>query len=202
VATKTEQNKLSGNNLMIVLLLVSLLAVGAAGLISKSLISSIVINTKVVNAKNKAESNVKSDLTAAPQLVSAYSALGSEATTLSDSLPTTVDFPSLLVEIENMSTGAGLVVKQISPAVSNAVPTSTTSSAQASTPQSVSYTMNYDGTYQAVQTMLTDLQTSARPVRVTGLTVSGSGSSISGEIDFETFYQPQSALPFSTETIK
>ena len=204
--TKTEKQQMSSNNLMIVLLLVSLLAVGGAVVVSKIMISSIALNTKVISAKNKAENNSKADLTAAPQLVSAYQALGSEATTLSDALPTTPDFPSLLVEIQNMSTGAGLEIKQISPAAAGAMPATTslagTSATAPATPQTSVYTMNYDGTYQSVQTMLTDLETSARPIRVTGLTISGSGSAISGEIDFETFYQAQAQLPFGEETIK
>jgi Tfp pilus assembly protein PilO len=113
--TKTE--KLSGNNLMIVLLLVTFLVVGISALLARALTGSIVLDTKVVKAKTTANKNLTADLTAAPQLVQAYSALGPEAQTLSDALPNDSDFPGLIVTLENMSNAAGLKLKSVAPTV-------------------------------------------------------------------------------------
>ena len=54
--------KLSTNNLIIIMLLISLLAIGATVLVGKALVGSIVRDNKVVSAKQLADKNLKTDL--------------------------------------------------------------------------------------------------------------------------------------------
>jgi Tfp pilus assembly protein PilO len=206
VATKDE--KLKGNNLYIVLVLVSLLVVGVTVIVTKTLIGSIAINTKVVSAKSLAKKQLTADLTAAPQLVDAYSALGSQSQVLADALPNTADFPGLIVTLENMGNNAGIQLKSVDPnagggAVSIAAPGgATTSSVSTPGPETYPFAVSFSGTYDGLQKFLSEVETSARPMRVIGLELSGSGSSLTGDIDMQTFYQAQGQLPFSEETIK
>jgi len=201
-----QQEQMSGNNLIIVLTLITLLAVGVAGLAAKALIGSITLDNKVLKAKNLANTNLQSDVDAAPKLVDAYSALGNQAGEIADALPDTTDFPGLIVLLENMTNDAGLQLKSVSPTVGATTDgTSTTASGGASqTPQSqpFDYTLSFDGRYDTLLKMLDHLEKSARPMRITGLQVTGSGSALSGTITAETYYQDKAQLPFSTETIK
>lgn len=219
VAKQTEQ--LSGNNLIIVLTLITFLVVGIAVLAAKALIGSIVLDNKVLAAKSKANNTLQKDVDAAPKLVDAYTALGSQAGEIADGLPNTSDFPGLLVVLENMTNDAGVRLKTVAPAASASslgatsgtasTPTTSTSSgttsgsgdaSQAPQPQPFDFSMNFDGRYDTMLKLLDHLEKSARPMRITGLQITGSGSALSGQMDVETYYQDKAQLPFTTETIK
>jgi Tfp pilus assembly protein PilO len=203
---KTEN--ISNNNLMIILLLISLLVVGASALIVKTLFTSIVRDTKVVTAKSAADKQLKDDLDAAPKLVDSYATLGTQATVLADALPNGIDLPSLIVSVENMTADAGLKLKTVAPAqvavdaTGAGAGSTNTDASSAPAPQVYPFSVTFDGTYASLQKFLSDVETSARPMRVTGVQINGSGSALSGEIDMETYYQDKAQLPFSTETIK
>ena len=223
VTKQTEQ--MSGNNLIIVLTLITFLVVGIAGLAAKALIGSITLDNKVLAAKSKANNTLQKDVDAAPKLVDAYTALGSQAGEIADGLPNTADFPGLLVLLENMSNDAGLRLKTIAPALAagslsttSTAPTSTASTSsstagttsgstsgdasQAPQPQPFDFSVNFDGRYDTLLKLLDHLEKSARPMRITGMQITGSGSALSGQINAETYYQDKAQLPFSTETIK
>jgi hypothetical protein len=204
MATKVEA-KLSGNNLIIVLVLVTLLVVGITGLAAKFLVASIVLDTKVIAAKSLADKNLTEDLKAGPKLVDAYNALGSKANVLADALPNTADFPSLIVELENISGVTGVHMKTVTPAVVSAVAAAgaaPAASGDVPTPQTYTYTITFDGTYASLLGVLGSLETSARPMRVVGMQASGVGSAMSVQLDVETFYMDKAHLPISKETIK
>ena len=206
-AIKAE--KLSSNNLIIIMLLITLLALGAAGLIGKALVTSIVRDTKVVTAKSAADKNLKTDLAAAPDLVSAYSNLNDKARIIADALPTEPDFPSLIVTLETMTTDAGLQLKTVTPAVATDTTTTGTPTSTPSTdasvppqPQTYKFGVNFTGSYTSLYKFLSEIETSARPMRVVDIQMAGGGSSLTGQIDMETFYQDKAQLPFSEVTVK
>ncbi|HEY2004236.1 MAG TPA: hypothetical protein VGH44_03920 [Candidatus Saccharimonadia bacterium] len=204
-----QQEQLSGNNLIIVLTLITLLAVGVAGLAAKALIGSITLDNKVLKAKNLANTNLQSDVDAAPKLVDAYAALGTQAGVIADALPDTTDFPGLIVVLENMTNDAGLRLKSVAPTTgataATATGTTTTASgdaSQAPPPQPFDFSLSFDGRYDTLLKLLDHLEKSARPMRITGLQITGSGSALSGTVTAETYYQDKAQLPLSTETIK
>jgi Tfp pilus assembly protein PilO len=204
MATKITKagEQLSNNNLIIIMLLVTLLVLGISGFAANLLVKSIGTDSKVVGAKAKAESQLKEDLKVAPNLVSAYDALGPEGAILDDALPTTADFPALIVLLENITTDAGMKLKTIAPTTAGTV--APAPDAPGSTPavQTYSFIVNVDGRFDSIMTLMDHLEKSARPMRVTGLHLSGSGNALSGEIDLDTYFQPKSELPFSKEQIK
>jgi hypothetical protein len=203
VANTTE--KMSGNNLTIVLVLISLLVLGITGLAAKALLTGIIRDTKVVTAKLKAEQQLKKDLEAAPKLVEAYQNLGPQSSVLSNALPNSADFPSLIVTLENMTTTSGVKLKTVSPIAATTTQTTPAPAAAASgakTPQGYDFSITFDGTLDGLKHLLGDLETSARPMRVTAVSINGSDSSLSGEIDVQTYWQDKAELPFETEIIK
>jgi Tfp pilus assembly protein PilO len=205
MATKTVKpgEQLSNNNLIIVMMLVTLLVLGVTGFAANLLVQSIGVDNKVVGAKAKAESQLKDDLKVAPNLVSAYDALGPEGAILDDALPTTADFPALIVLLENISTDAGMKLKNVTPATTGLL-AGVTPDAPGATPavQTYPFVINVDGRFDSILTLLDHLEKSARPMKVTGLHFAGSGNALSGEIDIQTYFQPKSELPFSKEQIK
>jgi Tfp pilus assembly protein PilO len=195
--------KLSNNNLIIILVLVTMLVLGITGFAANLLVKSIGVDSKVVGAKAKAESQLKDDLKVAPNLVSAYDALGPEGAILDDAMPTTADFPALIVLLENVTTDAGMRLKNVTPAPTGNL-AGVAPDAPGSTPTVKTYPfiINVDGRFDSIVTLLDHLEKSARPMKVTGLHFAGSGNALSGEIDITTYYQPKSELPFSKEQIK
>lgn len=202
----TKKAKLDGNNLLIVLLLVTLLVVGITALVGKSLFTSIVRDTKVVTAKAAAEKQLKANLVSAPKLVDAYNNMGSQKDVLADALPTTSDLPSLLVTYENIAAQAGIKLKSIGSTIS-AVSAVQPSDAQATgsigaTPQTYDIDFSFQGSYASLNKLFTAMELNARPMRVTSVSLNGSGSALSGDVVVETYFQDKAQLPIGSETIK
>jgi len=202
----TKKAKLDGNNLLIVLLLVTLLVVGITALVGKSLLTSIVRDTKVASAKAAAEKQLKENLVSAPKLVDAYTNMGSQKDVLADALPTTSDFPSLLVTYENIAAQAGIKLKSIGSSISAAsaapvVGAQGTGSIGA-TPQTYDIDFSFQGSYDSLNKLFTALELDARPMRITSVGLNGSGSSLSGDVTVQTYFQDKAQLPIGTETIK
>jgi hypothetical protein len=207
---------------MIVLLLITLLVVGGAGLVGKTLFTGIVRDTKVLDAKSKANKQLDKNLEAAPKLVENYNALSDRRDLIANALPNTSDFPGLIALLENMSGQIGVTLKSVSPSLSAtaAAPapagaagatTTTGTAATASTAtgtieppaaQPYSVSVAFDGNYTSLQQLLKSIELSARPMRVTSVQMSGSGSSLSAEVEITTYYQDKATLPFKTETVK
>lgn len=200
----TKRDKLAGNNLIIVLLMVTLLVVGITALVGRSLITSIARDTKVVSAKAKAEKQLEENLVNAPKLVEAYQGLGAQGQVLADALPTTSDLPSLLVTYENIATQSGVRLNSIGSDVSTAstAPTSGAPGSFASVPQTYDLNFTFDGSYAGLAKLFTAMELSARPMRVTNVTLQGSGSALSGNVSVQTYFQDKAELPIGTETIK
>lgn len=206
-AEKATQ-KLSSNNFIIVMLLITLLVLGISGIAVKTLFTSITRDMKVVSAKSKADKQLKENLKAAPLLVDDFNALGEEKTLLDNALPTSIDFPSLMVVTENMTAVAGLKLKSIAPTlnagsdVTAAGASAPTASSEAPQPQTYAFSITADGTYESLQKFLAEVETSARPMRVVAAQMNGSSKSLSAQIDLETYYQDKAQLPLGKETIK
>ena len=214
VATKTQ---LSNNNYLVVILLVTLLVLGGAGLAVKVLGENAWRGMKILNAKNKAVKQLDTNVANAPQLVQSYQNLGRNSGLISNALPTTSDFPGLIALLENMSGVAGVTLKSVSPSVASAASTVGTGAAAAGTAtttatsgsgpanaaaQQYSFTIAVDGSYDAIGKLMAGVETSARPMRVTSLQLSGTGKTLSAQIDLTTFYLDKAGLPFTTETVK
>jgi hypothetical protein len=116
-------------------------------------------------------------------------ATGAGAATATPTAPTASSVTSVASSSLASGTGGG------------ATGTSSGSTA-AATPKTYSFSLEFDGTYVGLLKLLGDLQTSARPIRIAGMQLAGSGAQLSGTLTLQTFYQDKAQLPFSTETIK
>jgi hypothetical protein len=226
-----QKKQMSGNNLVIIMVLISLIVIGVTALSVKFLITSIILDSHVLKAKLSADATVKQDVTNAPQLINSYNALGTGTQTLNDALPTSVDFPSLVIEMENMAGTAGVSLLGVttsentvtaSPASSSSSGSavSTGPSASAGTPgttaatslsggsstvappQPFTFTVSYTGSFDATTRFVAALESSVRPMEVTGVTLNGSGSALNATLNVTTWYSAPAQLPFGTESVK
>lgn len=202
----TKQQQLSGNNLLIVMLLITLLVVGISGLVGKSLVTTALRDKKVLEKKSLAEKQLEKNIEAAPRLIDSYGQLGEKASVVANALPNTPDFPSLIVTLENMGRGAGIKIKSVTPVQAgstdeaDAAPVATSDTAPK--PQPYKFGIAFSGSYVGLAKLLTEIETSARPMRVLDIQLTGSGSALTGVVDVETYYQDKAELPFGKETVK
>jgi hypothetical protein len=198
-----------------VILLVTLIALGVTGVAVKMLATSIIRDAKVLSAKNKANDQLEKNLESAPKLVDNAKNLGSTNELIADALPNTSDFPGLMALMENLSAESGVTLKSInpssaagtvaSPASGGAVPAATAAvpnSGDVPTPQTFAFSAAFDGTYASFQRLIANLEASARPVKVTSVQLSGSGNSLSVQLEGTTYYQDKATVPFKLETVK
>ncbi|QQR52984.1 hypothetical protein IPG36_02670 [bacterium] len=209
---KQAEAALAGNNLIIALVVVSFIVVALTALAGKALWTRISLDQKVVSAKDEAATTLKQNVANAPSLVAAYSQLGDLQRVVSDALPNERDSASMLATVENMGGQSGVTIRSVVPgngmiasgATSPAVTTTTTSSTPAlmPAPQPTKFTVSIEGTFDSTVRFLKAVETSARPMKVTNLQISGN-KTLTSQLEITTYYQEKTTkLPIVTETIK
>lgn len=203
----TKVNQLSNNNYFIVMLLITLLVIGGAGVGAKMLLGTIMHEGKVLDAKNKANDQLTKNIQNAPQLMQAYEQLGDRRQLIANALPNTSDLPGLMALMENMSSVSGVTMKSIGAGTTAATTIATTEGSNAtasktSGAQEYPFTMAFDGSYPTLLKLLEGMEKSARPMRVTSLQLSGSGSTLTVQMSASTYYQDAAKLPIKKEVLK
>lgn len=206
MATKSDQDKtLSTNNFIIIAALVSLLALMAAVLIGRILVNQALLNTKVIQKKSAASKQLKSNLDAIGPLTSNFQNLGPTAQIARDALPTTANFPGIVSLMENVTATSGVSLKTIDSGVNGApapVAGVTTPTTPVAGPQQTSFTASVNGNYGGLLAFLQNIEASARPMRVTDITLGGSANALQGAFQITSYYQPAAQLDLKMETIK
>jgi hypothetical protein len=204
MATSTKK-PMSNTNYGALMLVLTLVVIGVAGLVGKTLAETVVTDTKVVLAKNKANDQLKKNLEVAPRLIDNYNALGESKTLIANALPNTADLPGLIGVLENMSSSVGVTLKSVTPSssVGTSVDVSVTATdAEATTPKAYNVSLAFDANYAALQKLLDGIERSARPMRVTAIQLTGSGASLSVQMELSTFFQDKATIPFKMEVVK
>lgn len=212
-SNKAAQAALAGNNLIIVLIVITFLVIGGAGVVGKALWSTISLDNKVLSAKDKADKQLTANVKNAPDLVKSYQSLNALNRVVSDALPITQDVPSMLVTLENMSAQTGLRIKSLAPVTSTVVAAAASTAAPAATstsdanvgvpaPKSFQMSLAFEGTYDALTKFMKSIEMSARPMKLVNLQLSGSGNSLTGQADIQTYYQDKATLPIVMEPVK
>lgn len=186
----------------------------------KSQLSKISYNQRVLSAKHKAVVQLKTNLAAAKTLASTYQTFaaqdpnilrgkvngngsldGNNAQIVLDALPSQYDAPALASTIEKVLNGQSVSIQSISVKDD---PTSNPDQAVA-TPAARPIAFNFvsQSTYQINQKILKDFERSIRPFDVQTLTLSGTDSSLTMNVNLNTYFQPPKALNLSnTQKVK
>lgn len=188
---------------------------------SKTFISQATYQNRVISAKNKAVSQLKSDLAASNELDTSYKAFagqdqniiggnstgtgpqdGNNAKIVLDALPSSYDFPALATTLEKLTTQIpGLAINNITGTDDEVNQSANTTSA---TPQPVPmpFQLSVTGDYTAIQQLVDRFEHSIRPFQVQTMNISGDQGNLTMNLTAQTFYQPAKTFNISTKEIK
>lgn len=195
--------KLNDNNYIIVILLISLVVLGITAIVGKSLVTTVIRDTKVMAKKDAADKQLEKNLVTSADLISNYKALG-EKKLIDTSLPTTRDFSGLIAMLEKMSGSAGITLKDVTPASVGAADLSVKApqAAGEATPKTLLFSATVIGSYASLTAFLDAAEHASRPIRVTAIQITGSGSQLNANISMTTYYQGKASIPFKLEEVK
>jgi len=168
---------------------------------AKNMISSINFNARVLTAKTKAKKQLDANLAAIPQLLDNYNALGDRKQLINDALPIEPDFPQIVSLMERLSVTSGVKMKSIDP-TGTASATTVVGAPGGEAPVPVPFSIAVDTNYGNLLQLLKNIELSARPIKVTTISVGGTPNAMSVSLELSSFYQPPADLTDKTETIQ
>jgi hypothetical protein len=188
---------------------------------AQAVLSQDKYQSRVISAKNKANTQLKSDVSSFSDLESSYQNFvdsptnviggslsgtgqndGSNAKIVLDALPNSYDFPALATSIQALITAQNLQAASISGTDDQLNQQSNTVS-QAPTPVMIPFSFSIsDASYVSVQKLILALQNSVRPIQVDTLSLSGSSTDMSVNVTAHTFYQPGKSLSITETVVK
>ena len=190
---------------------------------TKALLSQGAYQRHVINLRHQAVNQLNNNITAANQLVTQFNSVfensgpvnviggkndtsstalppdGDNARIVLDALPSSYDFPGLVSSLSKILLADGIA----QPTVGGNDESATISSAPSDNPQPVSINVPISGTtnYSGVQKLLKDLERSIRPFDITNLQIGGNDSSMTFNIQMNTYFQPPKSLDVSSKVV-
>lgn len=187
---------------------------------SKALISQAMYQNRVIKAKKTAVSQLKTDIQSTSNLVTAYKAFvstpqnviggnpsgngprdGDNAKIVLDALPSKYDFPALATSLESMLTSQNVQIQSIT-GTDDEVNQSSNDTSSDPQPVPIPFSISVTGSYQAIQSLMAEFDSSIRPFQSQTLSLSGDQSNMTLTLSSQTFYQPEKIFDVSTETVK
>jgi hypothetical protein len=188
---------------------------------TKTLLGQAAYQNRIISAKRKAVNQLKTDISTASQLQTAYNQFvgepqnaiggdpngtgpqdGNNAKIVLDALPSNYDFPGLTTALDNLLTAQnGVKINSIS-GTDDEVAQSTTPSS--SNPQAVPipFSVSVGGNYGSMQDVVNVFERSIRPIQIQTLQISGNGDTLSMNLTAQTYYQPAKSLQINKEEVK
>lgn len=177
--------------------------------------------SKVSGQKEKALSQLKSNLEATDTLIKSYQVFdgaptnviggsrtgkadndGSNSKIILDSLPSTYDFPALTSSIEKILTDRGLKVSSITGTDDQLAQQSNLESPTPK-PTEIPFAFSVsNANYQDIQRVMQALQQSIRPIQIDKVELSGELTSMSATVNAHTYYQPAKNVNVTKKVVK
>lgn len=177
--------------------------------------------SRVINADQSADSTLKADVSAENQLINSYKKFvnqptnviggsstqtggsnnGNNATIVLDALPSSYDFPALTTTISKLLQSENLSISSIGGTDDSA----SVNSSATSNPQAVSMPFSFsvdNANYTTIQSLLTEMERSIRPISIDSINISGADSSMSVTVSAHTYFQPPKKFEIGSETIQ
>lgn len=194
LATRREQVKKAGSVVFIVVAISSVIVMFS--LISmRFLWEKKSYNSRVITAKTKARDDIQSNLENLNKLSEQFPQLENSAatnsTTILHALPPVYDYAALASSIDYLASLSGV---QSNTSIGEDISASAVSSATSSQPVELPLTLQVNGSYDAVQRYISNLERSIRPVNITNVSYSGSSSALQVSLQAITYYQPARSL--------
>ncbi|HKR82230.1 MAG TPA: hypothetical protein VJR27_04515 [Candidatus Saccharimonadales bacterium] len=217
----TKRNLITkANKRIVVATAVAAFVVVFALFAAKSLIGQMAYQNKVISGKKKAVAQLKSDLSARDTLVNSYKTFvntplnliggnpqgtgandGDNSKVTLDALPSKYDFPALATSLEKIINDQGLQIVSIS-GTDDEIAQSANQSSSNPQPVKMPFQIQVNGSYAAVQNLISVFDRSIRPFQIQTVELSGTDSSMMATIGANTYYQPEKNLNIKTEVVK
>ncbi len=194
-----------------------LVIIGIAGAIfgfslvaSYTLVKQMTYKSKVIGASVKADEQLKDNVESVSTLVAAYESFNSasesvigtadeNARIVLDALPSKYDFPALATSLDKIMSLSGLTDITIGGTDAEADAEQSSASPE---PIEIPVTLTGKGNYQNAQLLVTNLEKSIRPIKISSITFSGKDSELSVSVTGVTYYQPKKTLEIEKKEVK
>lgn len=125
---------------------------------------------------------------------------GDNAKLVLDALPSDYDFPALASSLEKILTDANYTIESISGTDDEVAQAGTAGPNPQPIP--IPFEIAVSGNYESMQTLLSALERSIRPIQIQTMTFTGTDTDISVSLTAQTFYQPAKNLNITSEVVK
>jgi hypothetical protein len=216
-----KQLQISKANLMIVVVMSIACFVTIFSLVaSRSLLAQRSYQARVITQKDKAKTQLVSNLAARDQLVTQYKVFaessvniiggsatggadkdGDNARIILDALPSKYDFPALATSLEKLLNQSGLATRSIS-GTDDEIAQGTANGSSSSSVIDMPFDLSFEGEYTKTQSFMSVLERSIRPIQVMTLSITGNDKQLSTTLTAKTFYQPEKNLSIKSEVVK
>lgn len=126
---------------------------------------------------------------------------GDNAKIVLDALPSRYDFPALATSLEKILTDSNYTIDSIS-GIDDELNQQANASSSSPQPVEIPFEISVSGNYPSMQSLLSVLQRSIRPLHINTMEFTGSDNSIKLSIAAKTYYQPEKNLEIRTEVVK
>lgn len=188
---------------------------------SKALLERRNFQSKVTKEQEKAVKQLRDNLRARDELVTAYKQFveqptnviegktagtgdrdGDNARIVLDALPSKYDFPALATSLEKILQENNFKVNGISGTDEELTQNSADIASAPTTPVEIPFTFTVSSTYPSIQGLIDVLHRSIRPIHIKTMSLSGKDNSMTLDITARTYYLPEKQLIFPTKEIK
>jgi len=175
---------------------------------------------KVIGKKKEALRILEQNTQAVPGLVEAYKTFvssptniidgnpngtgekdGDNARIILDALPSKYDFPALTTSLEKLLLERNFKVESIK-GVDDEVAQAAQKESGSPKPVPMPYQITVDGSYTAIQDLISVFERSIRPFSTDILVLKGSADNMQMILDGKTYYQPEKTLDIKLEKVK
>jgi Tfp pilus assembly protein PilO len=115
-----------------------------------------------------------------------------------DALPSKYDFPALATSLEKVITDSGAKITSITGKDNEAEAKQDSPDPK---PIEMPFSISSNGSFATAKNLISNLEKSIRPIKVTSITLSGSDSNLQSTIVATTYYQPSKKLEIQQKTI-
>lgn len=194
---KSFANNLSTSNLIAVSILIAALSIVLALVIGRMLLDSMMLNSRVISKKNAASKQISANYDNLKSLENQYNGLGVLRDTITTAMPTKPSLPQLWAMLENIGSSSGVSISSVTSTI-----TADVEAPAGSTVQQLPISVSAQGSYAAIQSFLTNLELSTRPLRVTNITLSGTNNAAQATLSITTYYQGAANLNVGSEVVQ
>lgn len=207
------------NSSMVTIIAVAAFVVVFSLVASRALLEKSSYQRRVIAAKEKAAKQLKANVEASSDLVTAYKAFvstpdnviggnpsgtadrdGDNAKITLDALPSQYDFPALASSLEKILSQNNYKINAITGTDDEL--TQANSQSPSPSPVEMPFTVDVDANLDSAKSLLNIFQASIRPIKVQTLDINGSNKDLQLNISANTYYQPAKSLKIEKKVIK